>query len=67
VRSSVCRTSIPGSGGNRRGPGQAESWESRPVFLYGFDDLTVEQLELVRELSAQTQVTSPCPGRTAKP
>src|SRR4051794_19355397 len=28
-----------------------ESWEQRPVFLYGFDDLTVEQLELVRELS----------------
>ena len=38
-----------------------ESWESRPVFLYGFDDLTVEQLELVRELSAQTQVTVALP------
>jgi ATP-dependent helicase/DNAse subunit B len=38
-----------------------ESWESRPVFLYGFDDLTVEQVELVRELSAQTQVTVALP------
>ena len=37
-----------------------ESWES-PVFLYGFDDLTVEQLELVRELSAHTQVTIALP------
>ncbi len=37
-----------------------ESWES-PVFLYGFDDLTVEQLELVRELSAHTQVTVALP------
>ncbi len=37
-----------------------ESWES-PVFLYGFDDLTVEQLELVRELSAHTPVTVALP------
>ena len=37
-----------------------ESWES-PVFLYGFDDLTVEQLELVRELSAHAQVTIALP------
>src|SRR5919106_5444832 len=28
-----------------------ETWGSRPVFLYGFDDLTLEQLELIRELS----------------
>ena len=38
-----------------------ESWGSRPVFLYGFDDLTVEQLELVRELAAHTQVTVALP------
>jgi ATP-dependent helicase/nuclease subunit B len=38
-----------------------EAWESRPVFLYGFDDLTVEQLELVRELAAHTQVTAALP------
>ncbi|MFL5906267.1 MAG: PD-(D/E)XK nuclease family protein [Solirubrobacterales bacterium] len=38
-----------------------ESWGARPVFLYGFDDLTVEQLELVRELSAHAQVTIALP------
>jgi ATP-dependent helicase/DNAse subunit B len=38
-----------------------ESWGQRPVFLYGFDDLTIEQLELVRELSANTQVTVALP------
>jgi ATP-dependent helicase/DNAse subunit B len=38
-----------------------ESWGPRPVFLYGFDDLTVEQLELVRELSVHTQVTIALP------
>jgi ATP-dependent helicase/nuclease subunit B len=38
-----------------------EAWGARPVFLYGFDDLTVEQLELVRELSGRTQVTVALP------
>ena len=38
-----------------------EAWNSRPVFLYGFDDLTVEQLELVRELTAHTRVTIALP------
>jgi ATP-dependent helicase/DNAse subunit B len=38
-----------------------EAWGARPVFLYGFDDLTVEQLELVRELSALTEVTMALP------
>src|SRR4051794_16857620 len=38
-----------------------ESWAMRPVFLYGFDDLTVEQLELVRELSPSTDVTVALP------
>src|SRR4051794_2460425 len=38
-----------------------ESWGPRPVFLYGFDDLTIEQLELVRELSAHAQVTIALP------
>jgi ATP-dependent helicase/nuclease subunit B len=38
-----------------------EAWGSHPVFLYGFDDLTVEQLELVRELAAHTQVTVALP------
>jgi ATP-dependent helicase/DNAse subunit B len=38
-----------------------DAWGRRPVFLYGFDDLTVEQLELVRELSAGTEVTVALP------
>ena len=38
-----------------------ESWGSRPVFLYGFDDLTLEQLELIRELSRIAPVTCALP------
>ena len=38
-----------------------DSWESRPVLLYGFDDLTLEQLELVRELAAAAPVTVALP------
>ena len=44
--------------GLRRRP---DAWGKRPVFLYGFDDLTLEQLELVRELSAGTDVTVALP------
>jgi hypothetical protein len=44
--------------GLRRRP---EAWGGRPVFLYGFDDLTMEQLELVRELSVETEVTVALP------
>ncbi len=38
-----------------------DAWAARPVFLYGFDDLTLEQLELVRELSTSTDVTLALP------
>jgi ATP-dependent helicase/nuclease subunit B len=38
-----------------------DAWGARPVFLYGFDDLTLEQLEMVRELSAGTDVTVALP------
>jgi ATP-dependent helicase/nuclease subunit B len=38
-----------------------DAWRTRPVFLYGFDDLTMEQLELVRELAASTDVTVALP------
>jgi len=34
-----------------------DAWGSRPVFFYGFDDLTAVQLELVRLLAARTEVT----------
>jgi RecB family exonuclease len=32
-------------------------WSERPLFLYGFDDLTPAQLDLVEELAARTEVT----------
>lgn len=34
-----------------------ERWRSRPVFLFGFDDLTREQVELVAALAAAAPVT----------
>ncbi len=34
-----------------------DSWKARPVFLYGFDDLTREQLELVAVLSGAAPIT----------
>jgi ATP-dependent helicase/DNAse subunit B len=43
-------------------------WGARPVFLYGFDDLTADQLELVATLAATTAVTVAVPfeaGNTA--
>ncbi|MGZ5334486.1 MAG: PD-(D/E)XK nuclease family protein [Solirubrobacterales bacterium] len=40
---------------------QPDSWQARPAFLYGFDDLTVEQLELVRELAAAAAVSVALP------
>ena len=38
----------------RRDP---DSWGARPVLLYGFDDLTAEQVELVAALRTATEVT----------
>jgi len=34
-----------------------DSWGGRPVLFYGFDDMTVEQRELVAALAAATEVT----------
>ncbi|MGI8462108.1 MAG: hypothetical protein ACR2OC_10825, partial [Solirubrobacterales bacterium] len=34
-----------------------DAWGARPVFLYGFDDLSEEQLALVEALTAATEVT----------
>jgi ATP-dependent helicase/DNAse subunit B len=48
------------------GPGDA--WAGRPVFVYGLDDLTHNQFELLRRLSAITDVTVSLPyeeGRLA--
>jgi ATP-dependent helicase/DNAse subunit B len=36
-------------------------WGRRPVFLYGLDDLTPNQLDLVEALAAQTEVTVALP------
>jgi ATP-dependent helicase/nuclease subunit B len=38
-----------------------DAWGGRPVLLYGFDDLTLEQLELVYELVLATAVTVALP------
>ena len=37
---------------------RGDAWGARPVLLYGFDDMTVEQLELVGALAAVTEVTA---------
>ncbi|HEX7059838.1 MAG TPA: PD-(D/E)XK nuclease family protein [Solirubrobacterales bacterium] len=45
-----------------------EFWGERPVFLYGLDDLTGNQFELIRELAGTTAVTVALPyedGRSA--
>ncbi len=38
-----------------------DAWAARPVFLYGFDDLTREQLELVLELARSSPVSVALP------
>jgi ATP-dependent helicase/DNAse subunit B len=35
-----------------------DSWDRRPVFLYGFDDLTLEELELLRTLADAAEVVA---------
>jgi ATP-dependent helicase/DNAse subunit B len=40
-----------------RSDGEGRRWGNRPVFLYGFDDLTAEQLDLVGALAGVTEVT----------
>jgi ATP-dependent helicase/nuclease subunit B len=45
-----------------------EFWNQRPVFLYGLDDLTGNQFELIRELAGISEVTVALPyeaGRSA--
>jgi RecB family exonuclease len=41
--------------------GDGSSWGRRPVFLYGLDDLTPNQLELIAALAARTEVTVALP------
>ena len=40
-----------------RSDAEGRRWGSRPVYLYGFDDLTEEQLDLVGVLAVVTEVT----------
>jgi RecB family exonuclease len=42
-------------------------WDVRPVFFYGFDDLTANQLELVAELAHRVEVTIAVPFEQANP
>ncbi len=51
----IARTAIEAL---RRDPG---FWGARPVFLYGFDDLSADQLELVATLASATEVTVAVP------
>jgi ATP-dependent helicase/DNAse subunit B len=44
-----------------------ESWEDRPLFLYGPDDLTGNQLELIAALSGITEVTVALPYEEDRP
>ncbi|MFI5028090.1 MAG: PD-(D/E)XK nuclease family protein, partial [Solirubrobacterales bacterium] len=45
---------------------RGEAWERRPVFLYGLDDLTATQTELVQRLSAITEVTVSLPDEEGR-
>lgn len=36
---------------------QLDGWQGRPVFVAGFDDLTIVQLDLLERLAGQTDVT----------
>jgi ATP-dependent helicase/DNAse subunit B len=40
-----------------RSDGEGRRWGNRPVYLYGFDDLTAEQLDLVGALAGVAEVT----------
>ncbi len=42
-------------------------WAGRPVFLYGLDDLTGNQFELIRALAAATEVTVALPYEDGNP
>ncbi len=46
---------------------EGEAWEGRPVFLYGLDDLTANQLALVRSLAGRAEVTVSIPHEEGNP
>ena len=49
------------------GDAGSADWWSRPVFIYGFDDLTRNQLNLIRALAAVAEVTVALPHESGNP
>ena len=47
--------------------GEDTGWWTRPVFLYGFDDLTGNQLDLIAGLRSATEVTVAIPHEDGNP
>jgi ATP-dependent helicase/DNAse subunit B len=47
--------------------GRLEAWDDRPVFAYGFEDLTGAQWALLRALAGRTDVTVSLPYEPARP
>ena len=46
---------------------ELEAWDSRPVFAYGFEDLTGAEWGLLEALSGRTEVTVSLPYEPARP
>jgi ATP-dependent helicase/DNAse subunit B len=47
--------------------GELESWQERPVFAYGFEDLTGTQWALLEALAGRTEVTVSLPYEPGRP
>jgi hypothetical protein len=47
--------------------GELEAWDGRPLFAYGFEDLTGAQWALLRALSGRAEVTVSLPYEPARP
>ncbi|MEP6910276.1 MAG: PD-(D/E)XK nuclease family protein [Actinomycetota bacterium] len=47
--------------------GELESWEGRPVFAYGFEDLTGAEWALLQALAGRTEVTVSLPYEPNRP
>ncbi len=47
--------------------GELEAWDGRPVFAYGFEDLTGAQWALLRALAGRADVTVSLPYEPARP
>jgi ATP-dependent helicase/DNAse subunit B len=47
--------------------GELEAWDGRPVFAYGFEDLTGAQWQLLQALAGRTDVTVSLPYEPGRP